>query len=82
MQQQIGFEHRRHRMTAHHRVAIDAESAALVPSEEMAEGSVAFQLRCTDDQGHGVSPNTRRPISIARPMLPTVGLELKVEQTL
>ena len=52
VQAQIGFVHRRHRMAAHHRMAVDAIDLALIGGEEMAEGGVAFQLRRADDDRH------------------------------
>ena len=82
MAAQIRLGHRRHRVPAHHRVAIDAISVAPKAGEELAEGGVAPQLRPADDQRHDVTAEDGRPMSIARPMLPTMGLESKVEQTL
>ena len=64
-------------------MAVDAEILAAIGGEQMAEGGVALELRRADHAAARCpAPNTERPISIARPMLPIVGLESKVEQTL
>ena len=50
VERQIRLVHRRHRMAAHHRVAVDAVGLALIARKEVAEGGVALQLGRSDDQ--------------------------------
>ena len=52
VQPQVGFAHRRHRVAAHDRMAVDAEGFALIGGKQMAESRVAFELRRADDQRH------------------------------
>ncbi len=52
MHAQIGFMHRRNRMTAHHRMTVNAIDFALISGKEIAERGVTLQLRCTDNHRH------------------------------
>ena len=46
----VGLGHRRHRMARHHGMAIDAVGPPLIGCEEIAESSVALQLRRADHE--------------------------------
>ncbi len=52
MNGKIRLVHRRDGMTAHDRVAVDAENAPLIGSKEIAEGRIALELRRADDDRH------------------------------
>ena len=63
-------------------MTIDAIVHALVGGEKISERGVAFELRSADDEWRLGLPEEILPNLQCAPMLPTAGLELKVEQTL
>ena len=87
MQAHVGLIHGRDRMLLHDRMAVETVNAVSGRREEIAERLVASNRRRGDDErlpvrSPGVSPKMGTPMSIARPIDPTVGEESSVEQIL
>ena len=82
---QVGLVHRRDRMCAHRRMAVDAEdrAAGLGCGEQIAEQAVAAEVRlAADDRHEAVGDEAAGRHATAAPMLPTSGELSKVEQHL
>ena len=88
MQPYIGLIHGRDRVPLHDRMAVEAINAVAGRREEIAERLVPSNRgRAATTSGcqfvsPGVSPKMDAPMSIARPIEPTVGEESSVEQIL
>ena len=84
MHTNVPFIHRGSRMLAHDRVPVQPVPLIAVDREMIAEDDIAAEQRdaLNDDAAGGMNPATSNAMSAACPMLPILGEELNVAQTL